>query len=175
MARGGVAEIFNRKLSVTKLGKFNSTHCGGVSEWSNEQSWKDCVLVMVPRVRISPPPPKKNLNMNNKYFQKIKRLLEQAKPKLSARHQLEFKNVFGAVGGYLNGRIFISCGKFGLALKLPSETLKNLFDKKIAKGLKYFPNGRIKKEYAVLSKQMLENEKQFKKLLDESLKYALSL
>ncbi len=29
---------------------------GGVSEWSNEQSWKDCVPEMVPRVRISPPP-----------------------------------------------------------------------------------------------------------------------
>jgi hypothetical protein len=30
---------------------------------------------------------------------------------------LEFKSVFGAVGGYVDGKIFVSCGKFGVALK----------------------------------------------------------
>ncbi len=101
------------------------------------------------------------------------KLLTRARPKLANQHQLEFKNVFGAVGGYVNGRIFTSCGKFGIALRLPPNMLVVLFKKKEAKHLKYFPNGHIKKEYAVLSKRMLENKHQLKKLVDESIKFVL--
>ena len=113
--------------------------------------------------------------MTNKYLEEIAMLFKQARPKLSNTHELEFKNVFGAVGGYVNGKIFISCGKFGVALRLPPDTLDTLFQEKEAKHLKYFPNGHIKKEYAVLSKQVLENKYQLKKLVDKSIKYLLSL
>ncbi len=113
--------------------------------------------------------------MQNRYFEKITKLLEQANPKLATTYQLEFKNVFGAVGGYINDRIFISYGKFGVALRLPQETLNIFFQRKDVKHLKYFPNGHIKKEYAVLPKRILENSSQFPKLLDKSMKYALSL
>ena len=110
--------------------------------------------------------------MQNKYFEKIAKLLEEASPKLAATYRLKFKNVFGAIGGYINGRIFISCGKFGVALKLPAQTLESLFKEKLVKHLKYFPGGHIKKEYAVLPKGIIENKKLFKKLVDESIKYA---
>ena len=113
--------------------------------------------------------------MQNKYFEKITKILEQASPKLATIYLLEFKNVFGAVGVYVNGRIFVSCGKFGVALRLPSQTLESLFDEKIVKHLKYFPNGHIKKEYAVLPKRIIEDSHKFKKLLDKSIEYALSL
>lgn len=113
--------------------------------------------------------------MGNNYSGKLIKLLEQTRPKLATQHQLEFKNVFGAVGGYIDGRIFVSCGKFGVAFRLPSSTLDALFREKEGKHLKYFPNGHIKKEYAVLSKGVLENKHQLKKLTDESIKYALSL
>ena len=85
--------------------------------------------------------------------------------------QLEFKNCFGAVAGYIDGHIFISCGKFGVALRLPPETLDNIFKEKGVKHLKYFPNGHIKKEYAVLPKRIIENEQQFKELIEKSIKY----
>ena len=113
--------------------------------------------------------------MQNKYLEKITKLLEQASPKLATIYRLEFKNVFGAVGGYVNGRIFVSCGKFGVALRLPSQTLESLFNEKIVKHLKYFPNGHVKKEYAVLPKQIIEDSHKFKKLLDKSIGYALLL
>ena len=100
--------------------------------------------------------------------------MEQVSPKLATASKLEFKNVFGAVGGYVNGRIFISCGKFGVALRLPAQTLEDLFSKKLVKHLKYFPGGHIKKEYAVLPKGIIENKKLFKKFVDESIKYAYS-
>ena len=110
--------------------------------------------------------------MKNKYLNKITALLKQARPKLATTHRLSFKNVFGAVGGYVNGHIFISCGKFGVALRLPPETLNKLLNEEDARHLKYFPKGHIKKEYAVLPKRILGNTKQFKELLGKSIRNA---
>ena len=107
--------------------------------------------------------------MNDKYLNRLTTLLGQVRPKLASTHRLAFKNVFGAVGGYMNGQIFISCGAFGVALKLPPETLETLFQEKGVKHLKYFRNGHVKKEYAVLPKRILNNKRQFKKLLDKSI------
>lgn len=76
---------------------------------------------------------------------------------------------FGAIAGYVNGHIFISCGKFGVALRLPPETLKSLFKERGVKHLKYFPKGHIKREYAVLPKRILEDKKQLRELIDQSM------
>ncbi len=113
--------------------------------------------------------------MENKYLNKITKLLKQVRPRLTITHQLEFKNCFGAMAGYINGKIFISCGKFGVALKLPKEILEELFKDKNVGKLKYFPKGYVKKEYAVLSKRILDNKHQLKKLIDKSIIYVLSL
>ena len=111
--------------------------------------------------------------MNNQYLEKITKLLAQTNPKLATAHHLEFKKVFGAVGGYVDGRIFISCGKFGVALKLPSKTLESLSNKKVAKHLKYFPKGHIKKEYAVLPEKITKDIRQFPQLVNRSVQYVL--
>ena len=111
--------------------------------------------------------------MNHTHFEKLTNLLKLARPKLAATHQLTFKNVFGAVAGYVDGRIFISCGKFGVALKLPPKVLNDLFKEDGVKRLKYFPKGHIKKEYAVIPKRILDDQHQFKKLADESIQYVL--
>ena len=111
--------------------------------------------------------------MKNRYFKEITTLLKQTHPKLSSTDRLVFKNCFGAVAGYVDGKIFISCGKFGVALKLPEKILDELFMEKDVKHLQYFPKGHIKKEYAVLPRRILENKKKFKQFLDESLRYAL--
>ena len=110
--------------------------------------------------------------MNNRNLDKITKLLEQVQPKLPNAHRVEFKNVFGAVGGYVDGRIFISCGKFGVALRLPSEILINLFQEQDVERLKYFPNGHIKKEYAVLPRRILEDIDRLRELVNESVRYA---
>ncbi len=110
--------------------------------------------------------------MNSRYLDRLAELLKQTRPRLASTHKLEFKNVFGAVGGYVNGSIFISCGRFGVALRLPPEALENLFKEKGVRHLKYFPNGHIKREYAVLPNRILGDSKQFKELLDKSIRYA---
>ena len=113
-------------------------------------------------------------NLKGDYLDELATLLKHVRPELATKHRLEFKNVFGAVGGYVNGHIFISHGKFGVALKLPKGILDELFEGKDIKQLRYFPKGHVKKEYAVLSRQLLENRRQLGKLLDESIKYVLS-
>ena len=55
------------------------------------------------------------------YRDNLIQFLDKTYSKLFTAHDIEFKNVFGAVGGYVDGNIFISCGKFGFALKLPYE------------------------------------------------------
>ena len=113
--------------------------------------------------------------MNDTYLHRLTTVLRHACPRLGLTHRITFKNVFGAVGGYVDGRIFISCGVFGIALKLPPETLKKIFREKGVKHLKYFRNGHVKKEYAVIPKRMLGNKRQIKKVADESITYVLSL
>ena len=111
----------------------------------------------------------------NPFREKLESLLQKVRPRLSSTHNLEFKKCFGAVTGYVNGNIFISCGKFGVALKLPAKTLEKLFEDGEVKPLKYFPNGHVKKEYAVLSKHMLNDLSRLKKLVDNSIKTNNSL
>jgi len=109
----------------------------------------------------------------NKYRDRVTKLIALTRPGLSQTHHLEFKNCFGAVAGYVEGQIFISCGKFGVALKLLPKKITELLKEKGVKPLQYFPNGHVKKDYAVLPKRILENKSQFKKLVDNSLKFVL--
>ncbi len=98
--------------------------------------------------------------------------MKQVRPRLASTHNLEFKNCFGAVAGYVEGKIFCSCGRFGLALRLPEKILAELFQEEGVKKLKYFPKGHVKKEYAVLPKRILEDPTRLKKLVDQSIRYA---
>jgi len=59
-----------------------------------------------------------------------------------------------------------------VALRLPEKTLSELFQEKGVKKLKYFPNGHVKKEYAVIPKRILEDPTRLKKLVDQSIRYA---
>ena len=111
--------------------------------------------------------------MENKYSEEIKSVLKLTYPDLATAHTLEFKNFFGAVTGYVDDNIFISCGNFGIALKLPVQTLEELFERKDVKHLRYFPKCHIKKEYAVLPKRIIKDKEQFKKLIDKSIQYVL--
>ena len=115
------------------------------------------------------------MNPKNKYLEKATKLLEQTRFNLATTHCLELKNVFGAVGGYVNGHIFISCGKFGVALKLPRKIIEELFKERRVKRLKYFSKGHIKKEYAVLPERITKDIRQFRKLVGESVRYVLKI
>jgi TfoX/Sxy family transcriptional regulator of competence genes len=105
------------------------------------------------------------------YRDKLEGILKQVRPRLASSHDLEFKNCFGAVAGYVDGNVFCSCGKFGLALRLPEKVLAELFQEKGVKKLKYFPSGHVKKEYAVIPKRILEDPTRLKKRVDQSIRF----
>ena len=111
--------------------------------------------------------------MNTKYHERLSIILIGARPRLTTTHDLEFKSCFGAVAGYVRGEIFVSCGKFGLALKLPPGLLEKLFEEKGVVPLKYFEKGHVKKNYAVLPKRILEDKERLKKLIDASIRFAV--
>ena len=113
--------------------------------------------------------------MESKYQERLAKVLKQVRPRLSATRHLEFKNCFGAVAGYVDGRIFSSCGKFGLALRLPPKRLAELFKEQGVIPLKYFPRGHVKKEYAVIPQRMIEDRVRLKKLVGHSIRYASQL
>ena len=112
--------------------------------------------------------------MKSTYATRITALLDQVRPELAAAHRIELKNVFGAVGGYVDGRIFISCGRFGTALRLPPKALEVLFQEQGARRLRYFPTGHIKKEYAVIPGRILKDASAFGTLVDESIRFVLA-
>ena len=106
--------------------------------------------------------------MSNK--EQLKEILNNTYPQLEKQYKLEFKNCFGAIAGYTDGNIFCSCGKFGFALKLPNEDVGKLL-KEGAKPLQYFPNGHVKKDYAVLPDVIMRDKKQLKELIVTSVKF----
>ena len=113
--------------------------------------------------------------MINHYRDRLTMLLGQVHPQLALEHQLEFKNLFGAVAGYVGGRVFISCGKFGVALRLPADLLEDLFKETDVERLMYFPNGHVKREYAVVPERIIDNKRYFSKLIDDSVNYVAEL
>ena len=111
--------------------------------------------------------------MNATYLDRITTLLHDARPRLEKTHDLEFKSFFGAVAAYLDGRIFASCGKFGVALKLPPRTIARLLEERGVTRLKYFPKGHVKLDYVVLPRRILEDQEVFKSLVDSSIRFVM--
>ena len=109
--------------------------------------------------------------MIDAYREQLTSWLRRARPELGTTHRLEFKPCFGTVAGYVNGRIFVACGKFGVGLKLPREDLDELFREDDVEHLRYFPNGHTKKDYAVLPRRTLENKRRSRDLVDKSVRF----
>lgn len=83
------------------------------------------------------------------YLEKLSTLIEELNlgPELALR--LEVKQFFSGAALYVNGTICASWSPVGLAFKLPDQEVENLISSGNAKSLKYFPNGHIKKGYAL--------------------------
>ena len=120
------------------------------------------------RLRLAPP-------SRVSYLNRLETLLKQSNPRLRVTHQVEFKNFFGAVTGYVDGHIFVSCGKFGVALRLPPQTLAELFREEDASLLRYFPKGHVKREYVIVPQRMMDDRERFQRLVGTIVKYALSM
>jgi len=106
----------------------------------------------------------------NDYQLKLENHILRAK--LGPEYDISFKSVFGARAAYVNGHIFSSCGKFGFALKLPSDVCAKLFDEGLAIPLKYFDKGHVKRNYAVVKEDSPKLKSRLKRLVVDSVKFS---
>ena len=85
-----------------------------------------------------------------------------------------FEVIFGGAAGYLDGHIFISLTKVGLALKLTDDDRQRLFKADDAKEMRYFPKAPIKKQYALMSDDYLTGPKRVKPWIERSMAFVES-
>ena len=117
--------------------------------------------------------------MAPEYVEKLRELLESIKPILSReiseiQNSIEVKLFFGGAAAYVDGLIFMSLSRVGMALKLPEAERDRLFCSKLVKSLRYFPNAPIKKQYALFQDEILANDKLLKSLIETSIIFTLS-
>ncbi len=87
---------------------------------------------------------------------------------LTERYRITYKTVFGAAAAYANDAIFLTRGKFGMAVKLPGETCQTLMADGVGGPLKYFEKGHVKRNYVVLGDDLLKDKARMRALLGES-------
>ncbi len=107
--------------------------------------------------------------MNTEYLATVSGLIERAK--LGPHYEISYKSVFGAVAAYADGKIFITYGKFGVALKLPADVCQSLINEDACGPLKYFEKGHVKKNYVVLSRSILDDQSRLDALLRQSVTF----
>jgi hypothetical protein len=101
--------------------------------------------------------------MAKKYLEKLSDLVSRLNIEEEVSRSVELKHFFSGAALYIDGSICVSWSPVGLAFKLPEEEIIELIKSGIAKPLKYFPNGHVKKDYALFANPDLSKSKQWKK------------
>ncbi len=110
--------------------------------------------------------------MAKKYVEELIGLIDRVKPKLPRRKTIEVKHFFGGAAAYVDGRIFMTLTKVGLALKLPEEDRLGCFRSKQAKKLRYFPKAPVKKQYALFPQRSFDDGTFAKTWIAKSMAFA---
>ena len=113
--------------------------------------------------------------MAQEYLQELTDLIERLTSGRFKNVKLECKHFFSGAAVYANGKICMSLTPAGFAIKLPETSRNILMNEDGATPLRYFPKGPIKKDYVVLSEEMLDDTKALRRWVSTSIKYALSM
>jgi TfoX/Sxy family transcriptional regulator of competence genes len=87
--------------------------------------------------------------MAKEYLEKLSVLLEVLNIKNEIAGPIEVRHFFSGAALYVCNTICASWSPAGLAFKLEEQEASDLIKKGIAKPLKYFPEGHIKKGYVL--------------------------
>jgi hypothetical protein len=101
--------------------------------------------------------------MAKEYLLKLSSLVNELNIEADVASPMEVKHFFSGAALYVNGTICVSWSPVGLAFKLPQHEVANLIDTGQAKPLKYFPQGHIKKGYALFVDPDLTTSKQWRR------------
>lgn len=111
--------------------------------------------------------------MAAKYLERLRALIDWARPPLDKGITVEFKHFFSGAALYADGKICVTLTPAGLALKLPEEG-RNKLKKEGARALRYFAKGPIKKEYVVVPGKIRNDKRKLKLWTGRSIRYVLS-
>ncbi|CAB1058955.1 hypothetical protein D1BOALGB6SA_3713 [Olavius sp. associated proteobacterium Delta 1] len=101
--------------------------------------------------------------MAKAYLDKLNELIEELDLEYEVVLGWEVRHFFSGAALYVNGTICASWSPVGLAFKLPGQEVESLISRGLAKPLKYFPGGHIKKEYALFENPAENKAGQWKK------------
>ena len=113
--------------------------------------------------------------MTQPYVTQLKALIERVDPTWPPNATIEVKHFFGGAAAFVEGRIFMSLTKVGLALKLPQRVRLKLFESGNASELRYFSKSPVKKQYALMSDQYVHEAKPAKLWIETSAAYVVTL
>jgi len=110
--------------------------------------------------------------MAQPYLNNLQHIIEQLQPNVQRLDTVICKHFFSGAAAYLEGRLFMSLSPVGLALKLPKNSIEELFEKG-AIPLQYFPKAPVKKDYAVLPVSLVENTDDLAHWVQQSINFNL--
>ena len=109
------------------------------------------------------------------YLEQLENELRRWKPATPRGVKLECRHFFSGAALYANGKIAASLTPLGLAVKLPEGERKELFQKRTARRLRYFPKAPIKRDYALLTRKTYQDAARVRKLLGMSIRFAIEM
>src|SRR5690349_10289203 len=97
----------------------------------------------------------------------------QKQVEAAAPHEIElrFRPMFGGIGAYADGRMFMTLSNVGVALKLGGGGRERLLRLPGAKPLQYAPNAPPSKSYVVVPDSMLADRKLLRSWIETSAAY----
>ena len=109
------------------------------------------------------------------YFENLAAFVGEAASDLSSNVNLECKHFFSGAALYAEERICMTLTPVGLAMKLPEAKIDNLLRNDKAIPLRYFPEGPIKRGYALFPGGVAEVNETLHGYLKESVEFVLTL
>ena len=106
--------------------------------------------------------------MAKEYFEKLTSLVSELNINNEVSSKLEIKHFFSGAALYANETICASWSPSGLAFKLPENKVRKLIKEGKAIPLKYFPQGHVKKGYALFENPNEIKPNHWKKYFIES-------
>ncbi len=106
----------------------------------------------------------------------LDRMIELISPLITGKFSgisFEYKHFFSGAALYANGKICMTLTPVGLALKLPEQYRESLI-KEGAKKLRYFPKAPVKKEYALLSKKLIDDRSTLNNIIEVCVNFSVN-
>jgi len=103
--------------------------------------------------------------MAKEYYEKLSNLLNETNIENEISLPIEVKHFFSGAALYVNNKIRVSWSPVGLAFKLPELEVEKLIKNGKARPLKYFPDGHVKKGYALFENPGDKQPEHWKKYL----------